>query len=893
MTIRNLDKLLKPTSIAVIGASRRPDSVGAVLARNLFRAGFDGPVLPVHPKHTHVQSVPTYPSVQALPVVPDLAVICTPPDSVPGLIGELAAAGTKAAVVITAGFGEGGHDQGEKRRQAMLDAAKPHLLRIVGPNCLGTIIPGLGVNASFAETMPLPGRLAFVAQSGAIVASVVDWATERGIGFSHLVSLGDMADVDFGDMLDYLATEREARGILLYVEAVTHARKFMSAARAAARSKPVVVVKAGRHAEGAQAVASHTGSLAGSDDVYETAFRRAGMLRVFALEELFDAVQTLGTIDPPHGDRLTIVTNGGGMGILATDALIGMGGRLADLAPATLDGLDTVLPATWSRSNPVDIIGDATGERYAKALEVLSGDNSSDAILVLHCPTAIASGTDAAEAVSTVAKSMTRTTVLTSWAGGGSARKAQQIFAEHRIPNYDTPEDAVRAFMHMVNYRRNQESLMETPPSVPEDFTPEVERARAAIETALRDKREWLTEPEAKELVSAYAIPVAATLTASTPRDAAEAAAEFGGAVALKILSPDLTHKTDVGGVMLELEGPKAVEAAAAAMLDRISRERPEARLDGFIVEPMVRRPSAYELIVGVSEDPQFGPTILVGQGGTAVEVIADKTLALPPLNMKLAHEAVSRTRIYQLLRGYRGLAPANLDAIALTLIKVSQLVIDFPEILELDINPLLADEYGVIALDARIRLGPATRPGTERLAIRPYPKELEEEIALEDGRQFLIRPIVPEDEPSLRAGFERLTPEEIRLRFLAPMKTLSHMQAVRFTQIDYDREMALVLTEPGTPGTSEIFGSVRMIADPDNERAEYAIIVRHDLTGQGLGLSLMQRIIDHACNRGVGEIFGDVLRENTTMLKLCKRLGFAQAGHPDERELVRVTLKL
>ena len=893
MTIRNLDKLLKPTSIAVIGASRRPESVGAVLARNLFRAGFDGPVLPVHPKHKHIQSVPTYPSIQALPLVPDLAVICTPPDSVPGLIGELAAAGTKAAIVITAGFGEGGHEQGASRRQAMLDAAKPHLLRIVGPNCLGTIIPGLGVNASFAETMPLPGRLAFVAQSGAIVASVVDWATDRGIGFSHLVSLGDMADVDFGDMLDYLATEREARGILLYVEAVTHARKFMSAARAAARSKPVIVVKAGRHAEGAQAVASHTGSLAGSDDVYETAFRRAGMLRVFSLEELFDAVQTLGTIDPPRGDRLTILTNGGGMGILATDALIGMGGRLADLAPAALDGLDKVLPATWSRSNPVDIIGDATGERYAKALKVLSGSDNSDAILVLNCPTAIASGTEAAEAVSTVAESMTRTTVLTSWAGGSSARKAGQIFAERRIANYDTPEDAVRAFMHMVNYRRNQDSLMETPPSVPEDFTPEVDRARATIDAALCETRAWLTEPEAKEVVSAYAIPVAATLTARTPKDAAEAAAELGGAVALKILSPDLTHKTDVGGVMLELEGPKAVAAAAAAMLERIGRERPQARLDGFIVEPMVRRPGAYELIVGVSEDPQFGPTILVGQGGTAVEVIADKALALPPLNMKLAHEAISRTRVYQLLRGYRGMAPANLDAVALTLIKVSQLVIDFPEILELDINPLLADEYGVMALDARIRLGPATRPGTERLAIRPYPKELEEEVTLEDGRTFLIRPIVPEDEPSLRAGFDKLTPEEIRLRFLAPMKTLSHMQAARFTQIDYDREMALVLTEPGTPGTSEIFGSVRMIADPDNERAEYAIIVRHDLTGQGLGLSLMQRIIDHARNRGVGEIFGDVLRENTTMLKLCKRLGFSQANHPDERELVRVALKL
>ncbi len=893
MSVRNLDFLFKPKSVALIGASRRANSVGAVLAQNLFQGGFDGPVMPVHPKHAHIQSVPAYPDVASLPITPDLAVIATPPETVPGLIAELGARGTRAAVVITAGFGEGADEQGRHLKQAMLDAARPHLLRIVGPNCLGMLVPRVGLNASFAESAAQPGRLAFVAQSGAIVTSVIDWASNRGIGFSHLVSLGAMSDVDLGDMLDYLASDRDARAILLYIEAVTSARKFMSAARAAARSKPVVVVKAGRHAEGARAVASHTGALAGSDEVYDTAFRRAGMLRVFSLEELFDAVGTLGAIDPPRGDRLTILTNGGGMGVLATDSLIDEGGRLAELTPETLGALDNVLPPIWSRANPIDIIGDADGARYAAALAPLLEDRSVDAVLVLHCPTAIASSTEAARAVVDTLGGHKSPSILTSWVGGEEARKARHLFAEHKIPTYETPGQAVRAFMHMVTYRRNQAALIETPASVPEDFTPDVAKARQIIDGALRAGRTWLSDPQAKAVIAAYAIPVAGTEIAADPKAAAEAAARLGGAVALKILSPDITHKTDVGGVVLNLEGPRAVEAAAEAMLAHVAQENPEARVEGFTVEPMVRRPGAYELILGMSEDLQFGPTILFGQGGTAVEVIADKALALPPLNMRLAHEAMSRTRIHRLLQGYRGLAPVNLDAIALTLIKVSQLIIDFAEIAELDINPLLADEYGVIALDARIRVAPATRPGAERLAIRPHPKELEETIALDDGRALLLRPVLPEDEPSLQAAFAKLTPEEIRLRFFAPMKTLSHVQAARFTQIDYDREMALILTESGIPGQTEIFGVVRIAADPDNERAEYAVIVRHDMTGLGLGRLLMQRILDYADRRGIGEIYGDVLRENTTMLKLCKTLGFTQSASVEEPGVVRVSLKL
>jgi acetyltransferase len=892
MSQRHLDRLFSPRSIALIGASTREGSVGGVLAHNLIKSGFRGPVWPVNPKHREIAGVRTFPDVSDLPEAPDLAVLCTPPDVVPGIIDHLGSRGSRAAVVITAGFGEGGDAHGEALKRTMQEAARPHQLRIVGPNCLGVMVPGVGLNATFAHLMPKRGGIAFVAQSGAIVTSVLDWAQGRGIGFSHLVSLGDMADVDFGDMLDYLASDGSTTAVLLYIESVTQARKFMSASRAAARMKPVIVVKAGRHAEGARAVVSHTGALAGTDAVYDAAFRRSGMLRVYTLEELFDAVQTLALTRAPRDNRLAILTNGGGIGVLATDALIDHGGRLAELSNETLASLERVLPATWSRGNPVDIIGDAPGNRYADALTILRKDRGVDAVLTLNCPTAVASGEDAAQAVASVSGSGWGPIVLTSWVGAATAESARRVFVASRIPTYDTPEQAVRAFMYLVDYRRSQDLLMETPPSAPEDFKPDLGRVRPVIERALESSSEWLTEPDAKQLLAAFGIPVVSTRTAANPDEAAARSAEIGGSVALKILSSDITHKTEFGGVALDLAGPQAVLDAARAMIERVRKNRPEADIQGFSVQPMVRRPGAYELILGVSDDPQFGPVILVGQGGSAVEVIKDKALGLPPLNMRLASEMLSRTRIYRLLRGVAGMPAANLDAVALALVRISQLVIEVPEVVELDVNPLLADQFGVVALDARIRVERPAESGS-RLAIRPYPKELEEIIPLGDGRTLLLRPILPEDEPSLRESFTKLTPEEIRLRFFVPMKTLDHVTAARFTQIDYDREMALVLTEPGIAGRTAIYGVVRLIADPDNERAEYAIIVNHDMTGMGLGILLMRRILDYASDRGLREVYGDVLRENRTMLKLCQVLGFTQSGVPEEPELVRVTLRL
>lgn len=892
MTIRNLDKLFRPASVALIGASDKPQSIGQVIAHNLWAAGFHGPIMPVSPSHPSICGVLTYRDVASLPVTPDLAIVCTPPDTVPGLVGELGARGTKGVVVITAGFGEGNDAHGKALLDEMLKASKPHLLRIIGPNCLGVVVPPTALNGSFAHLMPAKGDLAFVSQSGAILVSVIDWAVPRRIGFSHLISLGAMADVDFGDVLDYLAGDPGTRAILLYVEAVTNARKFMSAARAASRLKPVIVIKAGRHAEGAKAALSHTGALAGADEVYDAAFRRAGMLRVYELDELFAAVEVLASLPPMAGNRLAILSNGGGMGVLATDSLIEQGGHLAELAPETIAALDGVLPRTWSHGNPVDIIGDAPGKRYADALTKLLQDPGSDAVVVLNCPTAVASSFEAAQAVAEVVRG-TKRPVITAWIGGDQAEKGRELFSARRVPTFDTPEQAIRGFMHLVRYRRNQEMLMQTPPSVPGEFAADSAAAHEIIAKAIAEGRSVLTEFEAKAVLGHYGIPVARTVIAANPDEAAMRAAEIGGLTAVKILSPDISHKSDVGGVALNLETPEAVRIAAEAMLGRVHRTRPEARITGFTVQEMVRRSAAHELIVGVSFDRQFGPVILFGQGGVAVEVVGDKALSLAPLNMVLAHELIRRTRIFKLLQGYRDRPPADLEAIALTLVQVSTMVCDLAELVELDINPLLADSRGVIALDARIVVASAEgRSAASRLAIRPYPKELEQSVHLADDTLAQLRPVRPEDEPALQETFSKLSAEDIRLRFFAPIKRLPHEMAARLTQIDYDREMAFVL-ERMEKDDHEIIGVVRLMCDPDNTKGEFAIVVRSDLKGQGLGYMLMNRILEYGRARGLQEVYGQILSENKGMLQMCQELGFHLSRLPDEPTVTLATLTL
>ena len=871
MTTRNLDHLFRPKSIALIGASDRAGSVGALVMRNLLAGGYTGRIYPVNPGRSMVAQRTAYPDIASLPDAPDLAVIATPPRSIPALIRALGERGTRAAVVLTAGLSTERLEDGRTITQAMQDEARPYLLRIVGPNCVGMLVPDLGINASFAHIAAVPGSLAFVSQSGGLTTAVLDWARSRGIGFSHFVSLGDSADVDFGDMLDYLASDPHTRAILLYIESVRDTRKFMSAARAAARNKPVIVVKAGRAPEGARAAASHTGALAGADDVYDAAIRRAGMLRVDTVLELFEAVETLARARTPYTDQLAILTNGGGPGVMATDALGENGVRLAELSPGLVKHLDTFLPSTWSHGNPVDIIGDAPIERYVEALKPLLEESSVGAVLFIHVPTAIVPAVDIARAVAPIARGGR---VLSCWLGGDSVEPARRIFQDAGIPTYDTPEEAVAAFGTLIQYRRNQQSLMETPDSVPRDFSPDLPAVRLIVDAALAEGRGWLSEPEAKRVLEAYGLTVARTIVAHTVDEAVAAAQELGFPVVIKILSPQVLHKSDIGGVVLDLKNASEVAGAAERMGRRLHELHPAAELQGYAVQQMIQRNDAHELIIGMTVDPSFGPVILFGHGGVAVEVIADRAVALPPLNMALARDLIRRTRVFRLLRGYRDRPPADLGRVQLALVQVSQLIIDVPEIVELDVNPLLADEQGVVALDARIRVAPATKRGADRLAIRPYPSELEEKVLI-DGREILLRPIRPEDEPQHAAFIARVSPEDLAARFFHAVRSLPHAELARLTQIDYDREMAFIAIA-GLPDAPETLGVVRAINDPDETRAEYGILVRSDVQGQGLGLLLMQRIIHYCRSRGISWLEGEVLMSNQKMLAMARALGFA-----------------
>jgi acetyltransferase len=891
MSIRNLEHFFHPKSIAVIGASNRPRSVGAVLMQNLLEGEFAGPIMPVNLHEEAIAGVMAYASVEALPKAPDLALICTPAATVPGLIAELGARGTRAVVVLSAGLNREKDETGRSLQDAALQAARPYLLRILGPNCVGLILPLLGLNASFAHSAALPGKIAFLSQSGALTTSVLDWAKSRGIGFSSFVSLGNSADVDFGDLLDYLGSDPDTRAILLYIESVTSARKFMSAARAAARNKPVIALKAGRHAEGAQAAASHTGALAGSDIVYDAAIRRAGMLRVYSIEALFDAVETLGRVRPVAGDRLAILTNGGGPGVMATDALVEAGGCLASLSEETRAGLDEVLPGTWSRGNPVDIVGDAPVERYRDAFEILAKDPGNDALLFIHSPTAIVPALEIAEALAPLFREMKRP-VFSCWLGGDGLRPARQVFFDAGLATFDTPEDAVYAFAQTVDYRRNQESLMATPAAITRDFEPDRAGAETIVEQALEEGRRLLNENESKALLAAYRIPVASARIAGNSEEASHLADEIGFPVALKILSPDITHKSDVGGVALDLDSAEAVLQAAQAMTRRVQTMAANATLSGFTVQEMVHRPQAQELILGASVDPIFGPIILFGHGGTAVEVLADRAIALPPLNTALAESLIARTRVARLLAGYRDRPPADLEKIAKTLVKLSQLISDLPQIVELDINPLLADDQGVLALDARVLLKPYAGAADKRLAIHPYPHELETEVLFEE-RPLTLRPIRPEDEPAHAGLFQHLESGDIRFRFFGSLRQPVHSQLARFTQIDYDREMAFIATRQNAGDRAETLGVARLIADPDNYRAEFAIVVRSALKGKGLGSILFDRLITYARAKGLSELVGQVLQDNQRMLALAEKFGFRQSRIDYENGIVEVCLDL
>lgn len=896
MTIRNIEYLFKPRSIAVIGAGKQAGGPEVTLEFNLIEGGFKGPVMPVNPDHQSIAGVLAYKDIDDLPVTPDLAILTTPLEKAPELIDRLGARGTRAALLLSreilqdhlgirpgllsTSLQKNYPDGGESLKQQVLDAAKPHLLRIIGPDHLGYAVPSNQVNASLNDNRPLPGHIALLCQSAAVMRSVIDWARSRNIGFSHAISVGMSWDVDFGDLIDYLLRDSGTRAILMYLENTRNRRKFVSAARAAARVKPVIVLKPRDFRAGPI-----------EDAVYEAVFQRAGILRVNNIEQLFSAAETLATAKPVYSNRLTILSNSFSMGLMTSDNLVRHNGHLAEISAATREQLARACRPGYPIENPVDL-GDSAGpEEYGKALDMLLQEPGTDAVLVVHAPSSISQAVECAKAV--VERAKNRRMIMTCWIGESSVAAARELFKNAHVPTYEALGEAVEAFMRLARHRRNQELLIETPKSIPEEFTPDIETARRIIDIALTAGRSRLNAYETSEVLGAYKIATVPLHFASTPEAATDLALNLGGPVALKILSPDIVKKSDVGGVAFNLKNPLEVLVAATEMLKRVRELAPEAVIDGFAVQPMQPRHGAYELMIGVRTGRRFGPVIFFGLGGTESDVIDDVAYALPPLNMQLARDLMTRTRLYSRISTNRG-RPVDLDAIALTLIKVSQMVVDLAEVVEMDINPIWVDENGMLALDANILIEASTAPAAQRLAISPYPKERERLYTLPDGRSFLLRPILPEDEPELKELVKRMPPEDVRMRFFQPMRELSHEMAARLTQLDYEREMAFVVTEPNTiPGQGEIQGVVRCNADPDMEKAEYSILVDRTMTGLGLGPMLMRYIIEYAKSRGMKELYGEVLRENEAMLRLNRALNFKIHATPDDPGVLHVSLPL
>lgn len=892
MTIRNLDRAISPRSVVVIGASERSGSVGRVVFDNIVGGGFEGEIWPLNPKYSEIAGHSCYARVADLPGIPDLAVIVTPPDTVPGLIRELGEKGTRAAVIITAGLTcENG------LRQAMLDAAKPSLLRIIGPNTVGLMIPPVKLNATFAHMSAKAGNIALISQSGAIATSLVDWAAYNNIGFSRILSLGDMADVDVGDCLDMLAGDMHTRAIVMYLETIPNPRKFMSAARAAARLKPVIAIKPGRHEQAAKAAATHTGALSAVDKVVDAALHRAGVLRVKDLAELLDAAEMLAHHPPLERARLGIVTNGGGAGVLAVDKLIDRGGELAAFAPSTIEQLNRILPSTWSHANPVDIVGDAAPKRYTEALKTLSKDPGTDVILVMNCPTGLGSSANAAEAVADLGKGgrIADKPLFACWLGAQSAREGRRILNEAGIANFETPEDAATAASYLSEWSRAQRALMRIPASQGEEPFDRKAAAYPILRQVAAEGRRMLTEPEAKAMIAFYGMEVPKTIVASSTAEVAQAADDLlrdTQRIAVKLLSKTVSHKSDIGGVALDIASAEEAERTAEAMEKRLNERTPHVKVDGFTVQEMVTRTDGRELILGMDLDSMFGPVMLFGAGGTAVEVVNDTAIALPPLDDVLAGDLIDATRIGRLLAGYRDRAPASRNAIVAALTGLSQMIVDFPCLVSLDVNPLLVDANGAIALDARIEIDPerVDEPGPNpALAIKPYPVGWSRDFVT-GGMSFHMRPVVPADVALYPEFLGRISSSDLRLRFLAPRKNFPDQMLKRLTQLDYNRDIAFVALERHT---GMLAGIGRLCCDPDHTSGEYALLVRTDLQGRGLGWELLTQIIDYARNEHLDRIEGIVLNENQKMLAMCREFGFSLSHHPGEPELSVATLDI
>jgi acetyltransferase len=889
-----LDCFFAPQSVALIGATDREGSVGRTVLANLLRGSFPGKVYAVNPAHTKVSGIPCYPSIRFVPKTVDLAVVVTPAPTVPAVIGECVDAGVRSAIVISAGFKERGAEGAalERKIQQQIRRGK---IRVVGPNCLGMMNPRLGLNATFAQDIARPGSVAFVSQSGALLTAILDWSAREEVGFSAIVSTGSMLDVGWGDLIDFFGEDSDTHSILLYMESVGDARSFLSAAREVSLSKPVIVIKAGRSEAGSRAATSHTGALTGSDEVFDAALRRCGVLRVQSISDLFYMAEVLAKQPRPRGPGLTILTNAGGPGVLATDALIATGGQLAKLSDETLRALDEFLPQHWSHGNPIDILGDAQPERYARALEIAIKDPNSNGLLVILAPQGMTNPARVAEALKPYAKDHGKP-VLASWMGGRMVAEGEAIVNRTGIPTFAYPDTAARAFVYMWRYAYNLRGLYETPtlaenPEATEAARREVESVLTRVRSA---GRTLLTEAESKELLALYEIPTVKMRIARSEKEAVSCAGEIGYPVVLKVHSETITHKTDVGGVKLNLASEEAVRAAYRGIESSVAERAGRDQFLGVTVQPMVRA-DGYELILGSSVDPQFGPVILFGTGGQLVEVYRDRALALPPLNSTLAQRLMEQTKIYTALKGVRGRTPVDLSALERVLIRFSQLVVEQPWIKEIDINPLVVSPERIVALDARIVLyGPEVTPDQlPKPAIRPYPAKYVERWTMKSGEQILLRPIRPEDEPLMVKFHESLSDQSVYLRYFHMEKLstrIAHERLIRKCFIDYDREMALVADRvaPDT-GEHELLAVGRLTRTGDGREAEIAVLVTDRLQRTGLGTELMKRLIQVARDDKIERIVANFLMENVTLRSIAERLGFTVEPSEDPECLAAV----
>ena len=878
MVTTNLDKIFNPQNVAIIGASDVEGSVGYAIVKNFTQSGFAGKVYFVNIKKPEILGVKTYQTVDQIPELVDLAIIATPAKTVPDVMVECGKAHVKGVIIVSAGFKETG-PAGKALEEKLFEAAKKYGIRVIGPNCIGIIRPRVNLNATFLDKMPKSGNIAFLSQSGALGSAILDWAIHENIGFSNFVSVGSMVDVDFGDLIDYFGSDPKTKSILMYVEGITEARKFMSAARHFARTKPIIVVKSGKFSESAKAAASHTGSLSGEDGIYDAAFKRAGVVRVSEIADLFNAAEVLGTQPLPKGSNLAIITNAGGPGVMATDSLIGFGGKLAKISQKSLDSLNAVLPPFWSHGNPIDVLGDAKAERYKAALEAALNDDNVDGILLIFTQQAVSESVEIAKAIVELVrnKPYQNKTILTSFMGFGAVQEANHILNANNIPTYSTPEQALKTYMYMYNYQRNIDLLYETPEELPVDASPPKRPIMAILRNAAFEDREVLTEDEAKKILKYYNFPVVRTAAANNVDEAVSFAQEMGFPVVLKILSPQIIHKSDAGGVILNVNSPREVRDAFELLIQRATAYNPNAQIIGVTVQPMIEK-KGQELIIGGKTDPVFGPVILFGMGGVGVELFKDYSVGLPPLNTTLIRRMMEETKIYRLLKGYRGAPAVNLKRLDETILLFSQLLVDFPQIKEIDINPLLISEKEACILDARIvvdkdKVCKKFEPH-EHMVISPYPKKYEIQWLLRNGQEITLRPIKPEDEPMWLEWFQSLSEESIRYRFFQMLKDTPHEVRVRYCNIDYDREVALV-AEIVENGKRKILGVNRLSIESDGKHGEMAFIVSDYWQGLGLGTKLVDYTLDIAKEKGVENVYAIMLQDNYRALSLTKKMGF------------------